>query len=159
MNSGPGDPSLKRTFQDSLTWESISGDPHPSPKLRGTAANLFLLLLVTQSKQSMSYSNLGGSLGGIMLRSGHNGAPKSPSNWWNASYRLLTNVPFLLLCLCNLFSTQGLYIPYVYLVELAMSEGESYLSLQIWIWPQLVEILSSLNSICHHNHQHHHQHH
>ena len=37
--------------------------------------------------------------------------------------RLLTNIPFLLLCLCNLFSTQGLYIPYVYLVELAMSEG------------------------------------
>ena len=38
--------------------------------------------------------------------------------------RLLTNVPFLLLCLCNLFSTQGLYIPYVYLVELATSKGE-----------------------------------
>ena len=38
--------------------------------------------------------------------------------------RLLTNVPFLLLCLCNLFSTQGLYIPYVYLVELATSQGE-----------------------------------
>jgi len=37
--------------------------------------------------------------------------------------KLLTNIPFLLLCLCNLFSTQGLYIPYVYLVELAMSEG------------------------------------
>ena len=39
-------------------------------------------------------------------------------------HRLLTNVPFLLLCLCNLFSTQGLYIPYVYLVELATSKGE-----------------------------------
>ena len=47
-------------------------------------------------------------------------------NWLGLS-RLLTNVPFLLLCLCNLFSTQGLYIPYVYLVELATSEGNRVL--------------------------------
>lgn len=39
--------------------------------------------------------------------------------------RLMTNVPFLLLCLCNLFSTQGLYIPYIYLPELAEARGIS----------------------------------
>ena len=37
----------------------------------------------------------------------------------------MTNVPFLLLCLCNLFSTQGLYIPYIYLPELAEARGQS----------------------------------
>lgn len=39
------------------------------------------------------------------------------------SPRLMTNKPFLLLCLCNLFATQGLYIPYMFLPKLAMNAG------------------------------------
>ena len=37
--------------------------------------------------------------------------------------RLLTNVPFMLLCFSNLFATQGLYIPYVFLPKLAIERG------------------------------------
>jgi MFS family permease len=39
------------------------------------------------------------------------------------SPRLMTNKPFLLLCLCNLFATQGLYIPYMFLPNLATTHG------------------------------------
>ena len=39
--------------------------------------------------------------------------------------RLLTNAPFMLLCFSNLFATQGLYIPYVFLPKLAIERGVS----------------------------------
>ena len=39
------------------------------------------------------------------------------------SPRLMTNKSFLLLCLCNLFATQGLYIPYMFLPNLAKAKG------------------------------------
>ena len=39
------------------------------------------------------------------------------------SPRLMTNKSFLLLCLCNLFATQGLYIPYMFLPNLAKDKG------------------------------------
>jgi len=39
------------------------------------------------------------------------------------SPRLMANKSFLLLCLCNLFATQGLYIPYMFLPNLAKAKG------------------------------------
>ena len=39
------------------------------------------------------------------------------------SPRLMTDRSFLLLCLCNLFATSALYIPYMYLPGLAESKG------------------------------------
>merc|ERR1712128_263810 len=41
------------------------------------------------------------------------------------SPKLMTNVPFLLLTFSNLFATQGLYIPYMFIPSLATSRGVS----------------------------------
>ena len=45
----------------------------------------------------------------------------------SCSLALFTNVPFLLVILANLFSTMGLYIPYMFLPKLAMSKAISKL--------------------------------
>ena len=37
----------------------------------------------------------------------------------------MTNVPFLLLTFSNLFATQGLYIPYMFIPSMAESKGIS----------------------------------
>jgi MCP family monocarboxylic acid transporter-like MFS transporter 12 len=63
--------------------------------------------------------------------------------------RLLTNVPFLLLMLANLFSTMGLYIPYMYLPTQAESKGipavdASFLISVVGICNTLGRILSGI---------------
>ncbi|XP_023341712.1 monocarboxylate transporter 12 isoform X2 [Eurytemora carolleeae] len=63
--------------------------------------------------------------------------------------RLLTNIPFLLLLLANLFSTMGLYIPYMYLPSQAESKGipavdASFLISVVGICNTLGRILSGL---------------
>ena len=61
----------------------------------------------------------------------------------SCSPRLLTNVPFMLLTLSNLFATQGLYIPYMFLPSLAASKGISELDASF-----LISIVGICNTIC-----------
>lgn len=61
----------------------------------------------------------------------------------SCSPKLMTNVPFMLLCLANLFSTQGLYIPYVFLPGLAVDRGISEVNASF-----LISIVGICNTIC-----------
>merc|ERR1712061_43189 len=61
----------------------------------------------------------------------------------SCSPRLLTNIPFMLLTLSNLFATQGLYIPYMFLPSLATSKGISELDASF-----LISIVGISNTIC-----------
>ena len=61
----------------------------------------------------------------------------------SCSPRLLTNPPFMLLCLSNLFATQGLYIPYVFLPALATSRGIDAVDASF-----LISIVGISNTIC-----------
>merc|ERR1719225_51089 len=61
----------------------------------------------------------------------------------SCSPKLMTNVPFMLLCLANLFSTQGLYIPYVFLPGLAGGRGISEVNASF-----LISIVGICNTIC-----------
>ena len=60
----------------------------------------------------------------------------------SCSPRLLTNLPFMLLCFSNLFATQGLYIPYVFLPKLAMQRGVSEVNASF-----LISIVGICNTI------------
>jgi len=61
----------------------------------------------------------------------------------SCSPRLLTNVPFMLLTLSNLFATQGLYIPYMFLPSLAASKGISEIDASF-----LISIVGICNTVC-----------
>ena len=61
----------------------------------------------------------------------------------SCSPRLLTNLPFMLLCFSNLFATQGLYIPYVFLPSIAASRGVSEVNAAF-----LISIVGISNTIC-----------
>jgi len=61
----------------------------------------------------------------------------------SCSPRLLTNPPFMLLCLSNLFATQGLYIPYTFLPTLAISRGIDEVNASF-----LISIVGISNTIC-----------
>ena len=61
----------------------------------------------------------------------------------SCSPRLLTNPPFMLLCLSNLFATQGLYIPYTFLPALAISRGIDEVNASF-----LISIIGISNTIC-----------
>ena len=60
----------------------------------------------------------------------------------SCSPRLLTNLPFMLLCFSNLFATQGLYIPYTFLPKLAIERGVSELNASF-----LISIVGICNTI------------
>jgi len=60
----------------------------------------------------------------------------------SCSPRLLTNLPFMLLCFSNLFATQGLYIPYTFLPKLAIERGVSELNAAF-----LISIVGICNTI------------
>ena len=61
----------------------------------------------------------------------------------SCSPRLLTTPPFMLLCLSNLFATQGLYIPYTFLPTLAISRGIDEVNASF-----LISIVGISNTIC-----------
>jgi len=61
----------------------------------------------------------------------------------SCSPKLLTNLPFMLLCFSNLFATQGLYIPYMFLPSLAKSQGISKVNASF-----LISIVGICNTIC-----------
>lgn len=61
----------------------------------------------------------------------------------SCSPRLLTNLPFMLLSLSNLFATQGLYIPYMFLPSLATSKGIEAVNASF-----LISIVGISNTIC-----------
>ena len=61
----------------------------------------------------------------------------------SCSPKLLTNLPFMLLTLSNLFATQGLYIPYMFLPSLATSRGISQVNASF-----LISIVGICNTIC-----------
>merc|ERR1711884_274243 len=61
----------------------------------------------------------------------------------SCSPKLLTNLPFMLLCFSNLFATQGLYIPYMFLPSLATSRGISQVNASF-----LISIVGICNTIC-----------
>ena len=61
----------------------------------------------------------------------------------SCSPKLLTNLPFMLLCFSNLFATQGLYIPYMFLPSLATSRGVSPVNASF-----LISIVGICNTIC-----------
>ena len=61
----------------------------------------------------------------------------------SCSPRLLTNLPFMLLCFSNLFATQGLYIPYVFLPSIAASRGVEPVNASF-----LISIVGISNTIC-----------
>jgi len=58
------------------------------------------------------------------------------------SPKLMTNVPFLLLTFSNLFATQGLYIPYMFIPSLAASRGVSQVDASF-----LISIVGICNTI------------
>ena len=61
----------------------------------------------------------------------------------SCSPKLLTNLPFMLLTLSNLFATQGLYIPYMFLPSLATSKGIDTVNAAF-----LISIVGISNTIC-----------
>merc|ERR1711936_1464054 len=61
----------------------------------------------------------------------------------SCSPKLLTNLPFMLLTLSNLFATQGLYIPYMFLPSLATSKGITEVNASF-----LISIVGISNTIC-----------
>jgi len=61
----------------------------------------------------------------------------------SCSPKLLTNVPFMLLCFSNLFATQGLYIPYIFLPSLATGKGISEVNAAF-----LISIVGICNTTC-----------
>lgn len=61
----------------------------------------------------------------------------------SCSPKLLTNLPFMLLTLSNLFATQGLYIPYMFLPSLATSKAISEVNASF-----LISIVGISNTIC-----------
>eukprot|EP00090_Calanus_glacialis_P041215 TRINITY_DN7249_c0_g1_i1.p1 TRINITY_DN7249_c0_g1~~TRINITY_DN7249_c0_g1_i1.p1 ORF type:complete len:452 (-),score=90.60 TRINITY_DN7249_c0_g1_i1:690-2045(-) len=61
------------------------------------------------------------------------------------SPKLMTNVPFLLLTFSNLFATQGLYIPYMFIPALAESKGISKVDASFLI--SIVGICNTLGRI------------
>ena len=61
----------------------------------------------------------------------------------SCSPKLLTNLPFMLLCFSNLFALQSLYIPYMFLPSLATSRGISKVNAC-----SLISIVGICNTIC-----------
>ena len=56
--------------------------------------------------------------------------------------RLLVNVPFMLLALSNLFATQGLYIPYMFIKNFALEMGVTSVNASL-----LISIIGITNTL------------